>query len=185
MKRRNLPPKSRRCPRCHEPKRERQAYCDACEDLETCRPGIFQEAGYRLCARCLELGKSKREATFWSQHCRKITRCEDCRAWMNEIEDSLGLYGHRYVTMERPVRNGGSFDRMRQQLQRHVGTMTADKQAQIYAEEQAAHYRGIPFRRLTPEEIAREYPPERVAAILERAQRNWETNRHVPHVVQL
>jgi hypothetical protein len=183
MKRTHLPPRAQRCPRCNERKGAKHAFCAACEELQADYPNIFRESGYRVCPRCLELGKSKREATFWSQHCRKVTRCEACRAWMSKVEESLGLYGHRYDVLEKQV--GGSFDGVRHHLQQHVGgRMTALKQKAIYANEHAKAIVGVPFRRLTPEEIEREYPPERIAAILERAQPNWETNRAVPQLVQ-
>ena len=58
------------------------------------------------------------------------------------------------------------------QLQQHVGKMTARKWKKLVSSR--AREEGVIYRRLTREEIVREYPPERCAAILAKCKANQQ-----------
>ena len=107
---------------------------------------------------------------FESPDRRRITRCKRCQARLYAQEESLVCEEARYELEE--VRQGRVYETLQRKLGRKI--VSTDYRT-LEEQERKENYVGIAFRRLTPEEIAKEYPPEKITVMLVRAKKNQIT----------
>lgn len=165
------------CRKRKELGRSKKHYCEGCtRKIDQCHKkataldyvhsvpvspfaGKIQCRQYRRGVRC--------KTWFHSPDRRSVTRCQNCRHELFKKEDLLSCEAQRY-DVDAPY-GGSVYDAVRRKLGRNI--VSTDFRV-LEEQERKEHYVGIPFRRLTPEEIAKEYPAEKIAVMLIRAKRN-------------
>ncbi len=169
------------CRLCRQPKEEvrrKKHYCLACSDVgkksgqaqvvQDRQHGLPDPSPFAGTVQCRNYIRGVRCATmFHSPDRRRITRCAKCQARLYCLEETLVSEEARYDVDE--PRQGEVYKSQQRKFGRHI--VSADFRT-LEREEQKMHYQGIACHHLTQAEIAREYTPERIAALLARAQRN-------------
>lgn len=165
------------CRQAKEAGRERKHYCEPCE-REAYRCGNRREimdkhhgvthSPYAAKIQCRQYNRGVRCKTwFCSPDKRSVTRCAVCRSRLFAKEELLSCDAQRYEV------DAPSEGRVYTSLQRRIGRhIVSTDYRTLELQERAENYVGISFRRLTPEEIAKEYPAEKIAVMLIRAKRN-------------
>lgn len=157
--------------------RGKKHYCEACED-KAYRCGNRREildrnyglavSPYAAKIQCRAYQRGIRCKTWFdSPDKRKVTRCKRCQARLFAQEESLVCEEARYELDE--VRQGSVYVSLQRKLGRKI--VSTDYRT-LEEQERKENYVGISFRRLTPEEIAKEYPPEKITVMLVRAKKN-------------
>lgn len=165
------------CRNTKEEGRGKKHYCEACErEAYKCgqRREVFDkdngvdQSPYAAKIQCKQYTRGVRCKTWFnSPDKRSVTRCKVCRWRLFAKEELLSCEAQRYDV---DVPHEGS---VYQSLQRKLGRrIVSTDYRTLELEERKENYVGIPFRRLTPEEIAKEYPAEKIAVMLIRAKRN-------------
>lgn len=163
-----------------EPGRDKKHYCEQCarkaylcgqQQVVLDRSFGLTTSPYAEKIQCKSSQRGVRCKTWFnSPDKRKVTRCQRCRARLFAQEEALVSEEARYEVDE--PRQG----RVYTSLQRKVGRrIISTDYRKLELAEREENYVGLTFRRLTPEEIAKEYPPEKIAVMLVRAKRNHIT----------
>ncbi len=159
------------CHLCRKPKevgRLNHWYCRACNNVK--------REGRKLKVRDLELSTTPWACerpcracghVFHSPDRRRITLCAKCCRLQDYAEDNLPSEYARYA-ME-PGDLGGMYHKLARPVGRQINSID---QNTIQAEQRAQDYVGMPYHRLSRTEIAAQYTPERISALLARATRN-------------
>ena len=171
------------CRMCRNEKelgRSKKHYCETCaRKAHLCgQQQVVLDRNYGLTVspyagtvQCRAYPRGVRCKTWFdSPDRRKVTRCKRCQARLFALEETLVSDESRYEVDE--PRQG----RVYQSLQRKLGRRIVATDYRVLEEqERRENYVGIAFRRLTPDEIASEYTPEKIAVMLVRAKRNQIT----------
>ena len=166
------------CRKRKELGRSKKHYCEGCtRKIDQCHKkataldyvhsvpvspfaGKIQCRQYRRGVRC--------KTWFHSPDRRSVTRCQNCRHELFKKEELLSCEAQRYE-VDTPY-GGSLYEAVRRKLGRNI--VSTDYRV-LEEQERRENYVGIAFRRLTPEEIAKEYPQEKIDVLLVRAQRNY------------
>lgn len=157
--------------------RSKKHYCEQCarkaylcgqQQVTVDRTFGLTPSPYAAKIQCRQYTRGVRCKTwFHSPDKRSVTRCKRCQTRLFALEATLASDAARYELDE--ARHGNVYKTLRHKLGRRI--VSTDYRT-LELEERKEHYVGIPFRRLTPEEIAKEYPAEKIAVMLIRAKRN-------------
>jgi len=158
--------------------RSKKHYCEACQrKIERCKKQQVSldyahsvpVSPYAAKIQCHQYRRGVRcRNWFQSPDRRSVTRCQNCRHELFKKEELLSCEAQRYE-VDTPY-GGSLYEAVRRKLGRNI--VSTDFR-QIEEQERKENYVGIAFKRLTPEEIAKDYPQEKIDVLLVRAKRNY------------